>query len=91
MQVKSIANNIKWAESKHTYPVIIGVEGFGGSGKTTLSKQLMDAFSNAYTIHLDDFIVKSRLKEPAWDTSVFDHARLERQVLKPAVDGKPIM
>ena len=91
MQVKSIASDIKRAETKHAYPIIIGIEGFGGSGKTTLSKQLGDALGNAYIVHLDDFIVKSKLSEPAWDTGVFDHMRLEEQVLKPAVNGKIIM
>lgn len=91
MQIQAVANKIKNSSRARAYPKVIGIEGFGGSGKTTLSKQLMDSLDNAYVIHLDDFIVKSKLHEPAWDTGVFDHARLEEQVLKPAVNSSPIV
>lgn len=90
MQIKAIASTIKRFETKQAPPVLIGIEGFGGSGKTTLSTQLESALGNAYIIRIDDFIVKSKLRESAWDTGVFDHARLEEQVLKPATQGKTI-
>lgn len=91
MQIKDIANTIKRIEPRHAPPVLIGIEGFGGSGKTTLSTQLGNALGNAYIIRIDDFLVKSKLRESAWDTGVFDHARLEKQVLKPATQGKAII
>ena len=91
MNVKAIAEAIK-RDSAHNVPVIlIGIEGFGGSGKTTLSKQLLQFLGDAYLIHIDDFIVKEKLLELAWDTGVFDHDRLEKQVLRPAKSGNPII
>lgn len=90
MDIKSVVAQIKQTELTHPFPVIVGIEGFGGSGKTTLSKELGDALGRAYVIHIDDFIVKSKLTEPAWDTGVFDHSRLEEEVLKPALSGKAI-
>jgi uridine kinase len=72
-------------------PIIIGIEGFGGSGKSTLAAQFKELLGNAYVIHIDDYIVKSKLAEPAWDTGVFDHHRLEEQVLKPALSGEKII
>ena len=90
MQITEIASKILQNIPKHDTPVIIGLEGFGGSGKTTIAKQLNALLSNAYTIHIDDFIVKAKLAEPAWDTGVFDHDRLEAQVLRPAVVGDPV-
>ncbi len=91
MDIKAIAEAIK-KDSAHNVPVIlIGIEGFGGSGKTTLSKLLLQFLGDAYLIHIDDFIVKEKLLEPAWDTGVFNHARLEKQVLRPAKSGKPII
>ena len=65
-------------------PVLIGIEGFGGSGKTTFATKLRDALGSAYVVNIDDFIVKEKLTEPSWDKGGFDRARLERQVLLPA-------
>lgn len=70
---------------------LIGVEGYGGSGKTTCARHLADALGSAYVVSLDDFIVKERLTDTAWDKGVFDHERLERQVLLPASSGQPVL
>ena len=90
MNINDVAEVIVKTAPIRASPIIIGLEGFGGSGKTTLAEQLQVALGKAYTIHIDDFIVKSKLAEPAWDTGVFDHDRLAEQVLKPAVAGVPI-
>lgn len=58
MQIKSVALEIKQSKPTHPLPMIISIEGFGGSGKTTLASQLGDALRDAHIIHLDDFIVK---------------------------------
>ncbi|GAC1392104.1 MAG: AAA family ATPase [Candidatus Saccharimonadales bacterium] len=73
---------------KHHKPVLIAIDGFGGSGKTTLAEQLKDALKDAFIINLDDFIIKSKLIEPSWDKGAFDRERLEQQVLIPATTGK---
>lgn len=70
--------------------VIIAIEGFGGSGKTTLAKKLRDALGDAYIISIDDFIIKTKLTEPSLDKGVFDRERLEQQVLIPAKTGRDI-
>ncbi|WP_301110210.1 hypothetical protein [Sporosarcina sp.] len=36
--------------------VVIGVDGLGGSGKTTYATELQQSVKNAYLFHLDDFI-----------------------------------
>jgi uridine kinase len=89
MNVDSIASAIKRNE-KHDKPVLIAIEGFGGSGKTTLAEQLKGALQDAYTINIDDFIIKAKLTEPSWDKGAFDRERLEQQVLIPATTGKDI-
>ncbi len=71
-------------------PVLIGIEGFGGSGKTTLARQLSDALGHSYVVNIDDFIVKEKLTEPSWDKGGFDRERLERQVLRPAHEGQEV-
>lgn len=71
-------------------PILIAVEGFGGSGKTTFARRLADALGSAYVVSMDDFLVMEKLAEPSWDTGVFDRERLERQVLRPASLDQPI-
>ena len=70
--------------------VIIGIEGYGGSGKTTIAKSLSEQLGNAYVVPLDDFIIKAKLTESSWDKGAFDRERLEQQVLVPATSGKNI-
>jgi uridine kinase len=71
----------------HGRPVLIGIEGFGGSGKTTFATELRPALDSAYVVGLDDFIVKDKLANAPWDTGAFDHVRLQQQVLQPARTG----
>ncbi len=88
-RIERIATGIKQRSGK-TKPLLIGIEGYGGSGKTTLAQELAAALGDAYVISMDDFIVKEKLAEPSWDGGAFDRDRLERQVLRPAHDGQPI-
>jgi uridine kinase len=64
MTIADIAQHIR-NDTKQKHLVLIGIEGFGGSGKTTISKQLAEALGDAYIIHIDDFIVKEKLPELA--------------------------
>ncbi len=89
MNIEPIVHQIKALQIRHK-PLIIGIEGFGGSGKTTLASQLRDALGNAYVVNIDDFIVKEKITEPSWDAGGFDLKRLEQQVLIPATTKQPI-
>lgn len=71
-------------------PILIGIEGYGGSGKTTFANKLCDNLSNAWVVNIDDFIVKEKVSEPSWDKGGFDRDRLESEVLLPASNGMPI-
>jgi uridine kinase len=70
--------------------VLISIEGLGGAGKTTTAEALRNLLGDAYVVGVDDFIVKEKLAEPSWENGSFDRARLEREVLEPAVTGTPI-
>ena len=70
-------------------PTLIAIEGFGGSGKTTLAHQLADLLQDAHVVHFDDFIIKEKLTEQSWDKGAFDRRRLERQVLLPLREHRP--
>jgi uridine kinase len=70
---------------------LIAIEGFGGSGKSTVATRLARLLLGAHVVGIDDFIVKEKLAEPSWDCGTFDRRRLEQEVLKPAVNGRPIV
>lgn len=89
MNIESIVTAITQGNIQHK-PVLIAIEGFGGSGKTTIADKLKASLGDAYIINIDDFIVKSKVTEPSWDKGAFDCDRLEQQVLIPATTGKPI-
>ena len=89
MTIEQIATNIQ-QRGGETVPMLIGMEGYGGSGKTTLAQKLAALLGDACVIGMDDFIVQDKLAEPSWDGGAFDRDRLERQVLQPAGRGQPI-
>ncbi|MBW4061040.1 hypothetical protein HJC99_00500 [Candidatus Saccharibacteria bacterium] len=88
MKADEIAASIKSAKISNK-PVLIAIEGFGGSGKSTFAGQLTEALGDAAVIGIDDFIVKEKMDEPAWEGS-FDLMRLKDEVLIPASRGQTI-
>lgn len=89
MNVNNVAEAIRQGAGHHK-PIIIGIEGYGGSGKTTLANQFREALGSAYVVNIDDFIIKEKLNEPSWDKGGFDRERLEWQVLLPASRQEPV-
>ncbi len=89
VHVEHIARDIKQRRGTKR-PILIGIEGYGGSGKTTFAAQLAAALGDAFVAAVDDFIVKDKLTQPSWENGAFDLDRLERQVLAPATNGQPI-
>ena len=69
---------------------VIALSGFGGSGKTTMSKKLADGLENTEIIHLDDFIV-DRLSARSRTWEGFDWDRLICEVLKPVSEGADVL
>jgi len=68
---------------------LIAIAGFGGSGKTTLAKQLAQALGQTEIVSIDEFWLPDRnvLSE---DWIVFDRDRLKYQVLIPASQKQAI-
>ena len=52
---------------------MIGIDGCGGAGKSTLANRIQNHFSDAKIVQTDDFYFKDR----------FDLQRLKKQVLEP--------
>lgn len=89
MTIQDVTQAIQSAQTNRK-PVLIGIEGYGGSGKTTLAHKLCDDLGSAWVVNIDDFIVKEKLTEPLWDKGGFDRDRLEHEVLLPASNGEPV-
>lgn len=90
MEIEVVANAIK-SNHKGNQPVIIGIEGFGGSGKSTIANKLADLLGSSSVVSIDDFIIKQNIIEDDWDKQAFDRTRLEREVLIPARSRKEVM
>jgi uridine kinase len=71
--------------------VLIGIDGCGGSGKSTFAAELSCSLGSVPVIHIDDFYKssqeRSRLTNPKPIGWQFDWQRLERDVLKPLNAG----
>lgn len=66
-------------------PVMIGVDGRCGSGKTYFAKQLADRFSSN-VIHMDDFYLPMEMRPAGWEKisgGNMDFERLLAEVLRP--------
>ncbi|MDQ3159143.1 MAG: hypothetical protein M3P98_03360 [bacterium] len=89
MKIEEVASQIKGDEHEHK-PTLIAIEGFGGSGKTTIAEKLKALLRHAYVINIDDFIIKDKLTEKSWDKGAFNRGRLEQEVLIPASSCKKV-
>lgn len=60
---------------------VIGIDGYAGSGKTTLADRLAAKLPDAGVLHVDDLV-------PGWDGLDQVEARLVPQVLEPLSEGR---
>ncbi len=69
-------------------PALIGISGFGGSGKSTIAGKI-GALIKAPVIGVDAFFNDSVDAYNYWN--VFDYERLEKDVLIPFTSGDPVL
>ena len=67
----------------------VGIDGRGGSGKSTLARLLIDGWSDAAVVEMDDFYLpeEGRTLRPEVHGANFDRERLVREVLDPLSSG----
>lgn len=73
-----IGKIIQLQKGKQT--ILVAIDGFGGSGKTTLAKKLKDTFFDATIVQLDDFY--------SHELNRADRERILEQVIKPLKENK---
>lgn len=72
--------------------ILVGIDGPGGTGKSTLAALLAAAIADTAVVHVDDFYLPSAL-QGSRDGQVglaFDLPRLADQVIKPAALGHAV-
>lgn len=73
--------------------LLVGVDGCGGAGKSTLADELATRRGNAQVVHVDDFYKpREERVEVTKMTPVhinFEFERLKKQVLEPLKQGEP--
>jgi len=68
---------------------LVGIDGRGGSGKSTLAAAIAQGRPRAVVVHMDDLYLPSRERPKHANTfgSLYDRARLIREVLSPLREG----
>ncbi|MDA1338269.1 MAG: hypothetical protein O2871_02805 [bacterium] len=79
MEQSKILQNLKNISSKYSF-MLIGVDGFGGSGKSTIARSIMSSIPDSRIIEMDDFY-SPELERP-------DYIRVFEQVIKPITLNK---
>lgn len=71
-------------------PVLVGIDGRCGSGKTTLAALLAGQFPASVTLHTDDYYLPPAQRAPGWQHTPcanMDLARLRTEALEPLRAG----
>ncbi|MET9611012.1 uridine kinase [Streptomyces sp. NPDC006512] len=91
--IEELAGTIGASAAEQGRPVLLGIDGPGASGKSTLAALLADRLGPAAVVHIDDFHLPSAARPATTGQAVaahFDLRRLHEQVLRPATDGAAV-
>ena len=72
-------------------PIVVGVSGYGGSGKFALTRQLLARLPGAARIRGDDFLDPKRSDRRSTDWVGVERLRLVSEVLEPVREGRTSM
>jgi uridine kinase len=70
--------------------VIVAITGFGGAGKSTLSKALVEAVPDSVRLRGDDFLDPERSHRRSSDWDGVERVRMRTEVLEPFRRGDPV-
>lgn len=84
---KHIQGILNFINKSNKTKFIIGIDGLGGSGKSTFAEELIDSLSNTEIVHMDDFYKTDYLRRKSNSNSeigdFFNWRELESKVLIP--------
>ena len=83
MQIRAAADRIRGVAAEADHPVVVGISGYCGAGKSTLARELTDLVPGAVRMRGDDFLdpVRSHQRSNDWDG--VERVRLVSTVLEP--------
>jgi uridine kinase len=78
------------AQRRKTGPqIVVGISGYCGSGKSTLTRQLVAALPDSARMRGDDFLDPARSHQRSSDWDGVERLRLVSEVLAPRCEGRP--
>jgi uridine kinase len=83
MEPADVLGLVRQAASERVDPLVVGISGYGGSGKSTLTRHLVDALPGSIRMRGDDFLdpKRSHVRSKDWDG--VERVRLASEVLVP--------
>ncbi|WP_370688328.1 uridine kinase [Cryobacterium sp. SO1] len=91
VELDELIDRIEVQRRRTGRPIVVGVSGYCGSGKSTLTRQIVDALPGAVRMRGDDFLDPSRSHRRSSDWDGVERSRLVSEVLAPLREGRPSM
>lgn len=88
VELPELTQRIKTRRQEAARPIVVGVSGYCGSGKSTLTRQLVTQLPGAVRIRGDDFLEPARSHQRSADWDGVERLRLVSEVLAPVRDGR---
>ena len=87
-RVPTLSTLIAARRADRGHPIVVGVSGYGGAGKSTLAREVVSAIPESVRMRGDDFLdpVRSHRRSADWDG--VERSRLVREVLTPFRTGR---
>lgn len=89
MDLTDLASLVERRHHDAGRPIVVGVSGHGGAGKSTLARALVDALPDTVRLRGDDFLDPARVHRRSTDWDGVERDRLVTEVLRPFRDGTP--
>ena len=91
VELLELIQRIETRRHEAARPIVVGVSGYGGSGKSTLTRQLVARLPGAVRIRGDDFLDPTRSHKRSSDWDGVERLRLVSEVLTPVREGRTSM